>query len=255
MYKMIVLIILSVLLGCSAEADLSEIDDVMSTVPVQEEETHVDVTATVVSNPAVYANVKKVEKEESEPVPFNIDCYSIGFVLDGPRKVSIAYEDCADKRGLNASSVATLAKLFMDVWEEREYPNLDKVKEHLSRFMVVSLHSDGQTRSPEMARIKFPDLYSEDPVAALEKLGDGDAFCFPNGNPRYVDVSEGAKFFIVLGSHILIERWADIVVHEIAHAGLHSAYGDADGGHLRDDIWLGHSANTVLDEVLSRFAG
>ena len=42
------------------------------------------------------------------------------------------------------------------------------------------------------------------------------------------------------------------MVHEIAHAALYAAYGNADGGHKRGEIWLGHSENTVMDEVLGR---
>lgn len=199
---------------------------------------------------------ESIEASDSpEDVPFNIDCYGLGMLAGGPRKVSIGYEDCDDKGAtLSASRVAYLAKLFVDVWEERGYPEVEGVREHLSRFMIYAVHTeDGVARSPELARIKYPDLYSEDPATAIEQMGDGDAFCFPNGNPRYIDVTERSNFFIALGSHILAAGWAEIVAHEIAHAALWRAYGDADGDHLRDDIWLGHSDDTVLDAVLDRF--
>ena len=248
MYKLISSIILVVLIGCVGSVESELTDDVVLDSNVKETEI---VSATPLSA-SVHVNKASEITEESdnlELVSFNIDCYGKGGAKDGPRKVVVGYENCDDKSGLTASNIATLAKIFIDVWEEREYPNLDKVREHLSRFMVISIHSDGQTKSPEMARLKFPDLDSDE---ALEKLGDGDAFCFPNGNARYVDVSDGSKFFIVLGSHILVEGWIDIVVHEIAHAALYAAYGNADGGHKRSEIWLGHSENTVMDEVLGR---
>jgi len=193
-------------------------------------------------------------EEAPEPVHFDVDCYDWSLVPGGPR-VSVAYANCDDKSStLSASRIVQLTQLLIDVWEERGYPEVDAVREHLSRYTILAVHTeDGVERSPELARLKHPDIYTEDPAAAIEKMGDGDAFCFPNGNARYVDVNEKSKFFIVLGSHILTEGWVDIVVHEIAHGVLWRAYGDADGGHKRDDVWLGHGPDTLLDEVLDRF--
>lgn len=188
-----------------------------------------------------------------ELVPLNVDCYGLGLAPGGPRKVTVAYQDCDDKSYFGADQIALLAKLLIDVWIEQELPEVGRLREHLNQFMFVAVHYDeiGST-SAELARLKFPDLYATDPDAAVEKLGDGDAFCFPHGNEHY-DVSSDYSFFCVVASTILSEGWADVVLHEIGHAALWAVYGDSDPDHGRDDFWLGHAELTVMSAVLSRY--
>jgi len=190
---------------------------------------------------------------EPEPVRLHVDCYGLGSA-EGISKVSVAYEDCNDKTAiLAASRIALLAKLLIEVWAEWEYPELGRLREHLNKFQVVSVHYESAIDLvPEFARLKFPDLYAQDPELALAKLGAGDAFCKPHGDPRY-DIGDEYAFFFVVGSTILTEGWADIVLHEIGHAALYAVYRDADPNHERDDFWINHSDVTVMSEVLDRY--
>jgi len=229
----------------SCASDIAAVED----CPELRDDQELDKIITAVPLPAT------IDAEiEPASVRLNIDCYGLGSA-SGVDKVAVAYDDCDDKTAmLAASKIAVLASLLIDVWKDRDYPELGGLREHLNRFMVVSVHYDSPTDLvPEFARLKLPDLYAEDPDLALEKLGHGDAFCRPNGDPRFVDIGQEYSCFIVLGSTILTEGWADIVLHEIVHAALWVTYRDGDPDHNRHDIWLDHADITVMSEVLDRF--
>lgn len=245
-------IVLVKLCGCTSDIHEIPVNDLeRSTVPDNDNAGDVgDELAELEVAPAP----SSIDAEpEPELVHLNVDCYGLGSA-SGVSKVAVAYDDCDDKTAiLAASRIALLASLLIDVWEDWDYPELGRLREHLQTFHVVSVHYESSNDLvPEFARLKFPDLFLEDPELALDKVGTGDAWCKPNGDPRY-DIGDEYKFFFVLGSTILTEGWADIVLHEIGHAALFAVYGDPDPNHERDDFWLNHSDLTVMSEVLDRF--
>lgn len=160
-----------------------------------------------------------------------------GYSGDGPY-VSVDYEHAEESDGfMTASRIALLARLAVEVWRDLDYPEVDAVAEKLSRFHVFALSSDDT-----YARFRRPELYAENPDAAIEAMTESGAFCKPAGDSRYVDVPETARFFIVINASFLEHSWsAATVLHEIVHAILLAAYGDADPDHERPGIWLPRS--------------
>lgn len=249
------LVLIAKLCGCTSDVHEIRINDLEDSAELDAGDVDAgELGEALQESPPATAPSPIDAEPEPEPVRLNVDCYGLGSA-EGIRKVSVAYDDCNDKTAiLAASRIALLAKLLIEVWEDWEYPELGRLREHLNKFKVVSVHYEsGTDLVPEFARLKFPDLYAEDPELALAKLGAGDAFCKPNGDPRYVDIGDEYAFFFVVGSHILTEGWADIVLHEIGHAALYAVYRDADPEHERDDFWLNHSDVTVMSEVLDRY--
>lgn len=154
---------------------------------------------------------------------FEPGCFGIG--SNNNITVVIGYEDCADKgSGLNATNIAYLANKLINDLEINKYPNIEDIREYFDDIYVIAAYTeDGLDRSETMARIKYP-----------VELGDEDAFSFPAGN---YELAQDGRFIVVFGSHILRNRWGDIVLHELKHGALHIIYGDADPRHERRDVW------------------
>jgi hypothetical protein len=186
-------------------------------------------------------------------ITLDIDAWDKGgYPNEGPY-VTIAYENSEHKSSiLSASRIALLAHILIDVWDERELPNLDAVKQRFSRFHLFALASDDT-----YARFKFPDLYAENPNKAIDKLSDSGAFCFSHGNDRYTDVPENSQFFIVIKGEFLKQEWGkETVLHEMVHAALDAGYGDSDSDHARSDFWLPRSGidnGSFMAEILKIF--
>lgn len=182
-----------------------------------------------------------------------------GYPGDGPY-VTIAYENRKDKGSLwTASRIALLAKTMLDTWRDLEYPELESVTEHFSNFHVIALDIEKGSSEPDadLARLRYPVLYENDPQSALDKVGSLSAWCAPTGDIRFVDVPEKANFFIVIKAWFLDESWGiETLLHEIVHPALLIGFGDSDSMHERGDIWLPRSGvdnGSFMAEVLSRF--
>ena len=191
--------------------------------------------------------------DEPLEVTLDIDAKDLGGYRDGGPWVTISYEDAEHKTAiLSASRIALLAKTLIDVWEEKEYPNLDAVTDRLSRFHIFAIANDDT-----FARFKYPDLYAENPTAALEKLGTSGAFCYPHGDARYTDVPESARFFIVIKGEFLTEYWGrETVLHELMHPALAAGFGDSDPDHAMADMWMPRSGidnGSFMSAVIDRY--
>jgi hypothetical protein len=178
------------------------------------------------------------QASQASPVCLDVEKWDMGGYPNQGPWVTVAYESEEDYGGiLSASRIALLARLAVDVWRELEYPNVDAVADYVSRFHVYAISNEDT-----WARFVYPDLYATSPSEALDAVDDYGAWCKPAGDARYVDVPDGARFFIVIDASFLAYAWsAETVLHEITHAILYKAYGDADGNHLRGDMWLPRS--------------
>jgi hypothetical protein len=231
--------------GCTADCDVVDIADsgeLNDADDAGNPDSSVDTTTTYRLSDAGYSS--DYDSSVKSAVRFYTDCYGRGMATDADRylvsEVLIAYDDCSDATpAMSATKIAYLTQALFDEWDDTGLPNSDKVREHLSYFEFVSVHTEiTNHKNYEMARLRYPDLYAEDPEAALDKQNDHNAFVFYDGfRSRYVDFDAEAHFFAVVESYILTNGWDDIVLHEILHAALWAAYDDADGKHLLKGIW------------------
>lgn len=247
------IVLLFAFFGCEEEADDSTDNDVVLSAKPLPATAKVGRAREVVVAPAaeLLPETAPIENE----IRFPIESWDRGGYHDGGPWVTISYENKEDESTfITASRIAYAAKMVTTVWEEWEYPNLDAVREKVANFHIIAVHvPEGSTEpSDTLAHLRYPEVYEKDPNEALEKTGTLGAFCFPAGDSRLIDIPEKARFVIVLKYWFLTEGWMDTVVHEILHAVLLVAYGDADGSHKREDIWLRNSKEGLMAEVLDR---
>lgn len=251
MSRVTMLLVVGVLIGCVGQAEYEVVEDevIDARVPLA--------VKSVAPGSVRTARVKQAPspdeevEERSEPdIHFPIEAWDRGgYPGDGPY-VTISYERKEDESSyVTASRIAHTALLLGDVWEELGHPNPEAVRERLSRLHIIAVHAGRDEPSPLMVKLKHPEMTDEEVQEAMNNLG---AFCWQNGNPRLAGIPEGTQFVIVIKAWFLLEGFMETVLHEMVHPAMAVGYGDADGDHLREDIWLRHGDDTLMGAVMDR---
>jgi len=184
--------------------------------------------------------VDVVESEVANPIEFSI-CSSRTDDIYG-LTVETLFEDCEDAKH-GTEIFARTAIMLARVWESRGYPENEKVKQYLSSFTVYIAHS-----IESMAH--FNSTEEEVTPELIEKAHSLSGMCYVTLTPRFVDVSPDSHFIMAFRPWVFNPEYASYVVaHEIAHAALYAAYGDADNAHTRSDIWEMGGESTLVSEV------
>lgn len=246
------LLMVGLLVGCVGQAEYEVVEDevIDARVPLAVKSVAPGSVRTAQVKQAPLPNEEEVEDQVEPDIHFPIESWDRGgYPGDGPY-CTISYEDEEDESTyITASRIAYMALLLGDVWEEWGLPNPEAVRERLSRFHIIAVHAEQDTPSPTMARLKYPDMTEDE---ALEEMGNLGAFCWASGNARLADIPEGTKFVIVIKAWFLNEGFMETVLHEMVHPAMLVGYGDSDGDHLREDIWLRHGDDTLMGAVMER---
>jgi hypothetical protein len=130
-------------------------------------------------------------------------------------RVTMDYEnkdDFLNPDNYSAKDIGMLAHLSAKVYAERNFPNTSLVKEKLQNIHVIVLYNQDT-----FARLRDPELYSQDPIAACGKAHKYLATIYSRKKVCNIGIPEEANMFYIIRSEYMSYKNIWVSIHELMH--------------------------------------
>lgn len=166
-------------------------------------------------------------------------------------RVTIDYEnedDFLNSNNYSAKDIGMLAYLSTKVYAERNLPGSIWVKVKLQNIHVIVLHNQDT-----FARLRNPELYSQDPIAACGEAHKYLATIYAYKRICNIGVPEEANIYYIIRSEYMSYKNIWVSIHELMHPIRYYGIGDTDGEHKDKRFWADLSDDSIAAEVVERF--
>lgn len=153
-------------------------------------------------------------------------------------------EDAAQVGAYTAKDLGMAANSVFEAWQDQALPNPEIVRDYLSVFHVIVLHTKEMT-DLDFARLYEPEAFLTTPGEVLKKVEKIGAYVYWAGNKCFPDVPEDAHFVIIFRHYDLLLEHIWTIIHELLHPSCAAGLNDAQGNHDNERIWdgLGYEYN------------